>query len=93
MEAYLRHPFAVAVLIALSPIFIVTAIAIRMESKGKVIYKSQRVGSNYQIFNFHRSSAPCTPMQTSAPKELNALNQYKMEEELTDEQLDIRFDD
>ena len=44
--------FAVAVLVVLSPIFIATAIAIRMESKGKVIYKSQRVGSNYQIFNF-----------------------------------------
>lgn len=92
MEAYLRHPFAVAVLIALSPIFIVTAIAIRMESKGKVIYKSQRVGSNYQIFNFLKFRS----MYTNADKrlkELNALNQYKMEEELTDEQPDIRFDD
>ena len=76
--------FAVAVLIALSPIFIVTAIAIRMESKGKVIYKSQRVGSNYQIFNFLKFRS----MYTNADKrlkELNALNQYKMEEELTDE--------
>ena len=84
--------FAVAVLIALSPIFIVTAIAIRMESKGKVIYKSQRVGSNYQIFNFLKFRS----MYTNADKrlkELNALNQYKMEEELTDEQPDIRFDD
>ena len=44
--------FACAVLIVLSPLLIATAIAIRMESKGKVIYKSQRVGSNYQIFNF-----------------------------------------
>ena len=44
--------FAVAVLIVLSPILIATAIAIRVESKGRVIYKSQRVGSNYQIFNF-----------------------------------------
>ena len=68
--------FAVAVLIALSPIFIVTAIAIRMESKGKVIYKSQRVGSNYQIFNFLKFRS----MYTNADKrlkELNALNQYK----------------
>ncbi|WP_196297984.1 sugar transferase, partial [Bacteroides uniformis] len=67
--------FAVAVLIALSPIFIVTAIAIRMESKGKVIYKSQRVGSNYQIFNFLKFRS----MYTNADKrlkELNALNQY-----------------
>ncbi len=84
--------FAVAVLIVLSPILIATAIAIRVESKGKVIYKSQRVGSNYQIFNFLKFRS----MYTNADKrlkELNALNQYKMEEELTDEQPDIRFDD
>lgn len=92
MEAYLRHPFAVAVLIVLSPILIATAIAIRVESKGRVIYKSQRVGSNYQIFNFLKFRS----MYTNADKrlkELNALNQYKIEEELTDEQPDIRFDD
>ena len=44
--------FAGTAVIILSPILIGTAIAIRMESKGKVIYKSQRVGSNYQIFDF-----------------------------------------
>ena len=84
--------FAVAVLIVLSPILIATAIAIRVESKGRVIYKSQRVGSNYQIFNFLKFRS----MYTNADKrlkELNALNQYKIEEELTDEQPDIRFDD
>ena len=76
--------FAVAVLIVLSPILIATAIAIRVESKGRVIYKSQRVGSNYQIFNFLKFRS----MYTNADKrlkELNALNQYKIEEELTDE--------
>lgn len=84
--------FACAVLVVLSPLLIATAIAIRMESKGKVIYKSQRVGSNYQIFNFLKFRS----MYTNADKrlkELNALNQYKIEEELTDEQPDIRFDD
>lgn len=84
--------FAIAVLVILSPLLIVTAIAIRMESKGKVIYKSQRVGSNYQIFNFLKFRS----MYTNADKrlkELNALNQYKMEEELTDDQPEIRFDD
>ena len=84
--------FATAVLVALSPVLIATAIAIRMESKGKVIYKSQRVGSNYIIFNFLKFRS----MYTNADKrlkELNALNQYKMEEEIPDEQPDIRFDD
>ncbi len=84
--------FALSVLTLLSPLLIATAIAIRMESKGKVIYKSQRVGSNYRIFGFLKFRS----MYTNADKrlkELNALNQYKMEEELTDEQPDIRFDD
>ena len=84
--------FAVAVLIVLSPILIATATAIRVESKGKVIYKSQRVGSNYQIFNFLKFRS----MYTNADKklkELNALNQYKMEEEVADDTPDIRFDD
>ena len=44
--------FSIIVLILTSPIFILTAIAIRMESKGPVIFKSKRVGANYTIFNF-----------------------------------------
>lgn len=84
--------FAICALIILSPLLIGTAIAIRLESKGKVIYKSQRVGSNYRIFNFQKFRS----MYTNADKklkELNALNQYKMEEEAADDTPDIRFDD
>lgn len=84
--------FAGCAIIVLSPLLIATAIAVRMESKGKVIYKSQRVGSNYQIFNFLKFRS----MYTNADKrlkELNALNQYQMEEEITDDAPDIRFDD
>ena len=84
--------FASAVLVVLSPVLIATAIAIRLESKGKIIYKSQRVGSNYRIFNFLKFRS----MYTNADKrlkELNSLNQYKIEEEIPDEQPDIRPDD
>ena len=48
--------------------------------------------SHRKIFNFLKFRS----MYTNADKrlkELNALNQYKIEEELTDEQPDIRFDD
>ena len=72
--------FATGAIICLSPILIVTAIAIRLESKGQIIYKSQRVGSNYQIFNFLKFRS----MYSNADKrlkELNALNQYQKEEE------------
>ena len=85
--------FASTAVIILSPVLIGTAIAIRIESKGKVIYKSQRVGSNYQIFNFLKFRS----MYTNADKrlkELNALNQYQIEEvENSDEGPEIRFDD
>ena len=63
-------------LIILSPLLIITAIAIRMESKGAVIYKSKRVGNNYQIFDFLKFRS----MYTNADKHLkdyNSLNQYQ----------------
>ena len=63
-------------LIILSPLLIITARAIRMESKGAVIYKSKRVGSNYQIFDFLKFRS----MYTNADKHLkdyNSLNQYQ----------------
>ena len=63
-----------AVLI-LSPLLLATAVAIRLESKGQIIYRSQRVGSNYQIFDFLKFRS----MYSNADKrlkELNALNQY-----------------
>ena len=44
--------FSVLGIILLSPVFILTAIAIRLESKGPVIFKSKRVGTNYTIFDF-----------------------------------------
>ena len=44
--------FSLLAIIVLSPVFILTAIAIRLESKGPVIFKSKRVGTNYTIFDF-----------------------------------------
>ena len=44
--------FSCLAIIILSPVFILTAIAIRLESKGPILFKSQRVGTNYTIFDF-----------------------------------------
>lgn len=41
-------------ILCLSPVLILTALAIRLESKGAVIYKAKRVGSNYKIFDFYK---------------------------------------
>lgn len=65
----------------LSPIFILTALLIRLESKGKIIYKSKRVGSNYNIFDFYKFRS----MYSDADKrlaEFKELNQYEVEEEV-----------
>ena len=72
--------FSGMAILCLSPLLIFTALAIRLESKGAVIYKSKRVGSNYQIFDFLKFRS----MYTDADKHLkdfNALNQYQQEEQ------------
>ncbi|WP_420872736.1 sugar transferase [Parabacteroides bouchesdurhonensis] len=70
---------SIAILL-LSPVFIVLALAIRLESKGKVIYKSKRVGSNFKIFYFYKFRS----MYTDADRRLaeyKQLNQYSSEED------------
>ena len=44
--------FSILAIIVTSPIFILTAIAIRLESKGPILFTSKRVGTNYAIFDF-----------------------------------------
>ena len=76
--------FSGMALLCLSPLLILTALAIRLESKGPIIYKSKRVGSNYLIFDFLKFRS----MYTDADKHLkdfNTLNQYQQEEELRNE--------
>lgn len=68
--------FSFGALVVLSPVFLLTALAIRLESKGPIIYKSKRAGSNYHIFDFLKFRS----MYTGADKrlkEFNDLNQYK----------------
>jgi len=41
-------------LLILAPLFLLVALAIRLESKGKVFYFQPRVGMNYQVFPFFK---------------------------------------
>lgn len=71
--------FASISLICLLPVFLLTALAIRLESKGPAIYTSQRVGSNYKIFGFLKFRS----MYADADKriqEYKNLNQYQENE-------------
>lgn len=75
---------SLAAIIILSPLLIVTWLAIRLESKGDAVYRSKRVGSNYQIFDFYKFRS----MYSDADKrlaEFKKLNQYA-QEELTEQE-------
>lgn len=65
-------------ILALSPILLLTAVAIRMESKGKVFYSSKRVGSNFREFNFYKFRS-MYPDADKRLKEVEHLNQYQGE--------------
>ena len=67
-------------IVVLSPLLIVVAVAVKLDSPGPVIYKSKRVGSNYRVFDFLKFRS----MRSDADrrlKELSDLNQYAAEEE------------
>lgn len=77
------HPFkrgfdiliSVLALILLSPLFLLIAIAIKVESKGAIFYIAKRAGRGYKIFNFYKFRT----MHLGADKrieELTHLNQY-----------------
>jgi len=63
-------------LLILSPLLILVAVAIKLESKGPVIYKSKRVGTGYRIFDFLKFRSMYTGADAKL-KELEHLNQYK----------------
>lgn len=73
--------FSVLAIIVMSPVFILTAIAIRLESKGPIIFKSKRVGTNYTIFDFLKFRS----MYVDAEQRLQELskdhNQYTAHEQ------------
>lgn len=67
--------FASVALLLLSPLFVLIVLAIRIESKGPVIYTSKRVGANYKIIDFLKFRS----MYTGADRHLKKfreLNQY-----------------
>lgn len=52
MKRFLDIVISLGALIALSPLMLLTAIGIKLSSKGPVLYRSKRVGRNYEVFDF-----------------------------------------
>lgn len=67
---------ATTALLLASPIFLITAIALKLESKGPIFYASKRVGSNFKIFDFYKFRS-MYPDADKRLKEVEHLNQYK----------------
>jgi lipopolysaccharide/colanic/teichoic acid biosynthesis glycosyltransferase len=70
--------FASLFLIIISPLLLLIVAAIRIDSKGPIVYKSKRVGQGYLIFDFLKFRT----MKINADalvKDLQGENQYKNE--------------
>lgn len=68
--------FALIAIVLLSPILIITSLAIAIEFRGSPIYKSKRVGSNYIVFDFYKFRSMYKDADKRL-KEFKNLNQYK----------------
>jgi lipopolysaccharide/colanic/teichoic acid biosynthesis glycosyltransferase len=79
MHSMLKRSFDILVsltaLLLLSPLFILIALAIRIESKGPIFYISKRAGRGYKIFDFFKFRTMFTGAD-SRVQELSHLNQY-----------------
>lgn len=73
-------------LILLSPVLLLVALAIRLESKGKIYYTSKRVGRN--TFDFYKFRS----MKIDAEDQLNKLAKEKNKYTSSSDPVDIRFD-
>lgn len=69
---------SLCIILFLLPVFLLLALAIRLESKGPIVYRSKRAGTGYKIFDFYKfRSMNCNADQQL--KELATSNQYANE--------------
>ena len=54
LKIFIDLLIAIPLVILLSPLFFLIMVAIRLESKGSVIYSQERVGEGYKIFKFYK---------------------------------------
>lgn len=71
--------FSLCAIVVLSPLLLLTALAIRLESRGRVFYSSKRVGSGYRIFDFYKFRSMYTGADRRIGELSKTLNQYQDE--------------
>ncbi len=67
-------------LLALSPLFLLVAAAVRLESKGSIFYVAPRAGKRYQVFSFYKFRTMVADADKRV-KDLEHLNQYDKKDE------------
>jgi lipopolysaccharide/colanic/teichoic acid biosynthesis glycosyltransferase len=65
-------------IVLVSPLLLLTALAIRLESKGNVIYRSKRSGRGYKVFDFFKFRSMHEDADTQL-EDIQHLNQYSEE--------------
>lgn len=70
--------FSGTILLVISPILLLIALAIYIESPGPVLYRSKRVGTGYQVFDFLKFRSMYINADRKL-KEMKDLNQYEAE--------------
>lgn len=79
LKRFLDIILAAAIILLLLPLFLLIALAIKIESKGPVIYTSYRAGRGFKVFRFFKFRT----MEVNADKKMEALierNQYRINE-------------
>ncbi|MBY0425330.1 MAG: sugar transferase [Cytophagales bacterium] len=74
--------FSLTALLFLSPLFLIIAILLRLDSKGPIFYASKRAGTGYRVFNFYKFRSMAVDADKRL-KEISHLNQYAKKKEPT----------
>ncbi len=60
----------------LSPVLLMTAILIRIESRGSIIYRSKRTGTGYEVFDFFKFRSMYADADKRVDELKKTMNQY-----------------
>ena len=79
LKRFLDIIFSIMSIVLLFPVFLIIALAIRIESRGNIFYVSKRAGMGYRIFNFYKFRTMSPNAELSRPQYVH-LNLYPYSE-------------
>jgi len=79
IKRILDFVFALIILIILSPIFLIIALLIKIDSKGAVLFKQDRLGKNGEVFKIYKFRTMCQ----NAEKKGSGIYTYEEDPRIT----------